>query len=189
LTFRSFSARFSPQTRTTFYEISVTDALAGELRHFWRLRFGAGVCGDLVRDDFAPFIPPTSREPLPAQVPRFTPENGYFHDGCDVDIVERGAKVEVQVVRQSDLTPSGGLERLRRFCEDYPVEAALSGDLLVLRSLPGSASALAAACDAARFDEAVGTIAGDDTVFVAVRDRRGGRALLSRLRTYGVRGS
>ena len=85
--------------------------------------------------------------------------------------------------------PPGGPDRLRRFCEDYPVEAALAGDVLVLRSLPGSASALAAAVDAARFPEAVGTIAGDDTVFVALRQPRGGRALLSRLRTYGVRGS
>lgn len=82
--------------------------------------------------------------------------------------------------------PPGGPDRLRRFCEDYPVEGVVAGDLLVLRSLPGSASALAAAFDAARFAEAVGTIAGDDTVFVALRDRRGGRALLSRLRTYGV---
>jgi len=83
----------------------------------------------------------------------------------------------------------GGPDRLRRFCEDYPVEGALAGQIIVLRSLPGSASALGGAFDAARFTEAVGTIAGDDTVFVALRHRRGGRALLSRLRSYGVRGS
>jgi transcriptional regulator of arginine metabolism len=82
---------------------------------------------------------------------------------------------------------SGGLERLRRFCEDYPVEAARSGSLLVLRSLPGSASALAAAMDAARFPESLGTLAGDDTVFVALRDRRSGRTLGRRLAELGIR--
>ncbi|MDP9265109.1 MAG: arginine repressor [Chloroflexota bacterium] len=83
----------------------------------------------------------------------------------------------------------GGVERLRRFCEDYPVEASPAGSLIVLRSLPGTANALGAAFDAASFAEAVGTIAGDDTVFVAVKRERDGRALVGRLASFGVRRS
>jgi transcriptional regulator of arginine metabolism len=43
--------------------------------------------------------------------------------------------------------------------------------LLVVRTLPGSAHAVAAALDRARWAEVVGSIAGDDTVFIACRDR------------------
>ncbi|HEX4743334.1 MAG TPA: arginine repressor [Candidatus Limnocylindria bacterium] len=80
----------------------------------------------------------------------------------------------------------GGTERLRRFCEDYPVEAAAAGNIVVVRSLPGTASALGAAIDAAGLDGIVGTIAGDDTVFVAV-EQRSARPLLAKLATFGVR--
>lgn len=81
---------------------------------------------------------------------------------------------------------SGGADRLRRFCEDYPVEAAVAGPLVVLRSLPGTANALAAALDAARIADVVGTLAGDDTVFVAVARERDARAVVERLTGYGV---
>ena len=75
------------------------------------------------------------------------------------DIVELGL---VKVARDgthayappSAAAPGGGMERLRRFCEDYPVEGALATNLVVLRSLPGTANALAAALDASRLDEA-----------------------------------
>ena len=81
---------------------------------------------------------------------------------------------------------ASGVERLRRFCEDYPVEAACAGNLVVLRSLPGSASTLAVALEAAGFTEIVGTIAGDDTVFVAVPHERAGAALAERLDGFGI---
>lgn len=82
--------------------------------------------------------------------------------------------------------PAGGADRLRRFCEDYPVEAATAGPLVVLRSLPGTANALAAALDALRFAEVVGTLAGDDTVFVAVARERDARQVIERLTKFGV---
>jgi transcriptional regulator of arginine metabolism len=84
------------------------------------------------------------------------------------------------------IASGGGADRLRRFCEDYPVEASTAGTLIVIRSLPGTANALAAALDAARFAEVVGTVAGDDTVFVAVARDRDARSLLSRLGELGV---
>ncbi|MBM4420428.1 MAG: arginine repressor [Chloroflexi bacterium] len=79
-----------------------------------------------------------------------------------------------------------GPSRLRRLCEDYPVEGALAGNLVVIRSLPGTANALAAALDAADFPEAIGTIAGDDTVFVAAAEGRAASALLGKLSGFGV---
>src|ERR1700758_2664117 len=49
----------------------------------------------------------------------------------------------------------------------------LAGEvLLVARCLPGLASAVAVEIDDAALPEIVGTLAGEDTVFVAVRDQR-----------------
>lgn len=79
-----------------------------------------------------------------------------------------------------------GTERLRRFCEDYPVEAAVAGTIVVLRSLPGTANALAAALDAARMPQVVGTLAGDDTVFLAVARDRDAATVVDGLGEYGV---
>ncbi len=79
-----------------------------------------------------------------------------------------------------------GPARLRRFCEDYPVEGRLSESLVVLRGTPGSANALAAAIDACALPHIVGTLAGDDTVFVATAGRRRSRSVLDQLKEYGV---
>jgi transcriptional regulator of arginine metabolism len=68
---------------------------------------------------------------------------------------------------------ASGEDRLRALLRDLPVEIRESGLLLILRTLPGSAHAIAAALDRARWPEVVGSIAGDDTVFVAVTDDAG----------------
>lgn len=106
------------------------------------------------------------------------------------DIVELGlgkvARNGAHVYAASDPGSGGGPDRLRRFCEDYPVQGALSGTMVVLRSLPGTANALAAAIDAARFAHVVGTLAGDDTVFIAVARERETRGVLQQLTGYGV---
>ena len=64
-----------------------------------------------------------------------------------------------------------GEDRLRALLKDLPVDFRESGLLLVIRTLPGSAHAIAAALDRARWPEVAGSIAGDDTVFVAFPDR------------------
>ena len=66
---------------------------------------------------------------------------------------------------------STGEERLRALMHDLPVEVKEAGLILVLKTLPGSAHAIAAALDRTRWSEVVGSIAGDDTVFVVFGDR------------------
>ena len=72
------------------------------------------------------------------------------------------------LLREAD---TSGEERIRTLLRDMPVEIRDAGTMLVLRTLPGSAHPLAAALDRARWPEVVGSIAGDDTVFVAFGDR------------------
>ena len=66
---------------------------------------------------------------------------------------------------------ASGEDRLRKLLKDLPVEIRESGLLLVVRTLPGSAHAIAAALDRARWPEVAGSIAGDDTLFIAFADR------------------
>ena len=61
----------------------------------------------------------------------------------------------------------------REFIDDIRV----ARNLVVLKTLPGNASAVAAAFDSEKWDEAIGTLAGDDTIFIAT----GGDAIASRL--------
>ncbi len=71
-------------------------------------------------------------------------------------------------LREAD---TSGEDRIRRLLGDMPVEIREAGTMLVLKTLPGSAHPLAAALDRARWPEVAGSIAGDDTVFVAFADR------------------
>jgi len=74
-----------------------------------------------------------------------------------------------------------GEDRLRRLLADVPVEFRVADLILVIRTLPGSAHAVAAALDRTRWPEIVGSIAGDDTVFVATGDKTSLRRLRERL--------
>ncbi len=74
--------------------------------------------------------------------------------------------------RRGEAEPSGE-ERLRSLLHDLPIEVREAGQLLVIRTLPGSAHAIASALDRCGWSEVAGSIAGDDTLFVALADRAG----------------
>jgi len=58
----------------------------------------------------------------------------------------------------------------------------LSGNnLVVARTEPGLASAVAVAIDGAAISEIVGTIAGEDTIFVAVKDQKAQRTVMKKI--------
>lgn len=107
------------------------------------------------------------------------------------DIVELGlvkvARDGMHIYAAPTTVPaSGGLDRLRRFCEEYVVLGAVAGNIVVLRTPPGTANALAIALDTSGFADVVGTIAGDDTVFVAAMDPARARGINKRLAQYGI---
>ncbi|MHA6799917.1 arginine repressor [Bounagaea algeriensis] len=64
----------------------------------------------------------------------------------------------------------GGTSRLSRLLSELLVSTDGSGNITVLRTPPGAAQFLASAIDRAALAEAVGTIAGDDTVMVVARE-------------------
>lgn len=65
-----------------------------------------------------------------------------------------------------------------------PVSFASSGDsLIVIRCSPGYASAVASKIDNSNIEGVVGTIAGDDTIFVALADTTHQRTVKKQLLT------
>jgi transcriptional regulator of arginine metabolism len=80
-----------------------------------------------------------------------------------------------------------GEDRLRRLLADTPVEFRVAGLMLIIKTLPGSAHAVAAALDRTRWPEIAGSIAGDDTVFVATADKSAVRRIRDRLLGLSVR--
>ena len=58
----------------------------------------------------------------------------------------------------------------------------IAGDnLIVARTEPGLASAVAVNIDGAAIEQIVGTIAGEDTIFIAVNERKAQRAVIKKI--------
>ncbi|HEX6376060.1 MAG TPA: arginine repressor [Allosphingosinicella sp.] len=60
--------------------------------------------------------------------------------------------------------------RLQRILSEWVLSIEAAGNLLVIKTPPGSAHLVGLALDQARLDEIAGTISGDDTLFVALKD-------------------
>lgn len=69
--------------------------------------------------------------------------------------------------------PGAAEARLRRLFADLPLTIVETAPLLILRTSPGAANAIASAIDLSSWDDVLGTIAGDDTIFIACGDRGG----------------
>ena len=73
-------------------------------------------------------------------------------------------------------------ERLQRIFVEWVQSVDTSGNMIVVRTPPGSAHLVGLAVDQAKFPEVVGTIAGDDALFIAVRTGLPPEPLAQRLR-------
>ena len=111
------------------------------------------------------------------------------------DVRELGlAKTPNGYVAPGDLTASlpfiardvreGRLDQLVR---DSVIFAEAAGNLAVIRTPAATAQPLASAIDTAAIDDAVGTIGGDDTIFVAFRTPSSAAAFVRRVQqTAGI---
>lgn len=61
-------------------------------------------------------------------------------------------------------------DRLERILREWVLSAEAAGTIIVLKTPPGSAHLVGSAIDHARPAEIAGTVSGDDTLFLAVRD-------------------
>ena len=93
--------------------------------------------------------------------------------------VVKGADRYLLPAVEDALTPSH-FETVRTFVKGY---RAAGPCLTVLRTTIGGAQSVATALDKARWPEIVGTIAGDDTIFIATEGARTQQRLHEHLRT------
>ena len=75
-----------------------------------------------------------------------------------------------------------GENRLENLFRDAVTGVDASGNLVVVRTLPGMADAVASALDGSKRPEIIGTVAGDDTIFVAVRQGKTAASVAERMR-------
>ena len=73
---------------------------------------------------------------------------------------------------------NGNFGALSQFVRDIK---AAGPSLIVIKTTIGAAGSVAVAIDKAEWPEAVGTISGDDTIFIATPDERAQRRLVERL--------
>ena len=72
--------------------------------------------------------------------------------------------------------------RLQRILSEWVQSVEAAGNMLVLKTPPGSAHLVGLALDQAKLEEVAGTICGDDTLFVALRDGVASDAMAERFR-------
>ena len=73
-------------------------------------------------------------------------------------------------------------DHLRRVLGEWVVEVTASHNLVVLRTPPGSAHVVGSAVDRASLDGVIGTVAGDDTLFVVAAATTTGDEVATTLR-------
>lgn len=100
---------------------------------------------------------------------------------------------ELRLVKTSEgyIMPNGDvptepMPAVSRVVREFVREVRRAQNLLVIKTIPGSAQPVAVAIDAEGWDEVVGTVAGDDTVLIISGNNKKARELQTRLE--GMRG-
>jgi transcriptional regulator of arginine metabolism len=88
----------------------------------------------------------------------------------------------VYALPEDDAVPEVSREQLGQTIAMFLLSAVPAGNLVVLRTPPGHAQAMASMIDRAYLPEVAGTVAGDDTVLVVCTDRTSGRAMARQFR-------
>jgi transcriptional regulator of arginine metabolism len=105
-------------------------------------------------------------------------QSSVSRDLRELGVVKGGDRYLLPAVEDA-LTPSH-FEDVRAFVKGY---RAAGPNLTVLRTTAGTAQGVAIALDKARWPEVVGTIAGDDTIFIATAGTRSQRRLHAQLQS------
>ena len=105
-------------------------------------------------------------------------------DIADLGLVKRAGDGAYQRPGLEATSPEMARTALERAASSFLRRVERVQQLIVLRTGRGQAQALAEALDRAQLNEAVGTIAGDDTILIIGRDSKRAAALTKRLEMY-----
>lgn len=82
---------------------------------------------------------------------------------------------------QGESSAGLALPPVSRLVREFVLDARAAQNLLVIKTIVGSAQPVAAALDEEDWSEAVGTIAGDDTILIVCPDKQGAVKLAQRI--------
>jgi transcriptional regulator of arginine metabolism len=105
-------------------------------------------------------------------------------DIAELGLVKRAGDGAYQRPGATGGNPEAALGALAHAAAEFVRRVDRVQQLLVIRTGAGQAQALAMAIDSARLPEAVGTIAGDDTILVIAKDGRRAASLVKRLEEF-----
>lgn len=74
------------------------------------------------------------------------------------------------------------LSRMERIFQDSIIGMDHSQNIIVLRTLPGAAQAVASTIDHVKWPEIIGTVAGDDTIFIVVKPPEESQLVMEKFR-------
>lgn len=82
-----------------------------------------------------------------------------------------------------DKTETGLQDRFNRIFTQSVLNITYAGHLIVIKTISGTANAAAEAVDTLKWSEIAGTLAGDNTIFIAVKDAKSVPELIKRFQT------
>lgn len=83
-----------------------------------------------------------------------------------IKVLTKSGRYKYASIQQQD---AGITDRFIKIFKDSLINIDFAGNIIVIKTLPGAAQAAGAALDALDLKEIVGSLAGDDTIFVVVR--------------------
>lgn len=85
-----------------------------------------------------------------------------------IKVLTKEGRYKYATLKQHETSMS---ERFRKLFRDSVISIDFASHIIVVKTLVGAASAAAAALDALNLKDIVGSIAGDDTIFVLIRNK------------------
>ena len=74
--------------------------------------------------------------------------------------------------------------RMKRLFKDNVMRCDYSENIVLVKTIPGAAATVAAALDASDWQEVIGTVAGDDSIFVLVKPKDTAEELVARIQEF-----
>jgi transcriptional regulator of arginine metabolism len=103
------------------------------------------------------------------------------------DIRELGlVKIRGSYQISGELHSAPPAEVLRRAFTQFVIRTGVSGNIVMIQTSPGNAHSVGVVLDAAQWPEVLGTVAGDDTIFVLLRSGNYGKKVLGRIREFSA---
>lgn len=88
---------------------------------------------------------------------------------------------EYRYATAAESHPANHLERLKRLLREVVVSINDSENLVLIRTIPGNAHALASLLDNSGWKDVIGTVAGDDTILLVVKPKEATSEVIARL--------